>query len=797
MSENADRLYELLPAVYRQRDAERGWPLKAFLRVIAEQVDVVEDDVAQLYENWFIETCEDWVVPYLGDLIGYRPVHEAGEPGDPATASGRDRNKTLVPRREVANTVRYRRRKGTLALLELLARDVADWPARAVELCALLVRTRDVRLGIPVEDPHGKVLTREQRSRGAAAFPLPGEPPRGGTVDLRRGDALDRLGGPFDELAHTVDVRRLASRHRRGLYGIPNVGLFVWRLGAYSVTGTAAYCLEDVGPHCYTFSVLGNDTPLFTRPESEADPTAIAGELNVPAVIRRRRLEHSLDAYYGTGKSLLIWEAPPFGRRPATPIDRERLVVADLSGWHYRPLPDTVAVDPVLGRIAFPPGQLPKKGVWVSYLYGFSADMGGGEYRRGLSQSPAAERIYRVGDGDGEHRSINRALRAWKKDAPGQAVIELASSSVYVEQLNIVLERHQSLVLRAAERTRPVIRLLDWQTGRPDSLSVRVRGDGDGGNREDDEYEAEENGNEEVGEDDAGKARESSCARFVLDGLLVTGRGVQVRGNLADLEIRHSTLVPGWSIDTHCEPRRPNEPSLELYDTPARVRITRSIVGTLQVNLDEVAADPIRISIADSILDATDEDLEAIGAPGCPRAHVVLDIRRSTVFGRVQVHAVDLGENCLFLGRLDVARRQRGCLRFSYVDRGSRTPRRYRCQPDLAIGKVREKLEEARKAGATIGDDEALAAEERAVRRVRPCFTSTRYGTPAYCRLDRSTAGEIRRGADDESEMGAFHHLFQPQREAILSARLQEYTPADAVAGILFAPQHKRPGGQP
>src|SRR4051812_40449947 len=118
---SADRLYELLPAVYRQRDAGQGYPLQALLQVISEQVNVVEDDIRQLYANWFIETCEDWVAPYIGDLIGYRPVHEAGEPGDPRRSAGRALDKVLVPRRDVANTIRDRRRKGSLALLEQLA----------------------------------------------------------------------------------------------------------------------------------------------------------------------------------------------------------------------------------------------------------------------------------------------------------------------------------------------------------------------------------------------------------------------------------------------------------------------------------------------------------------------------------------------------------------------------------------------------------------------------------------------------------------------------------------------------
>src|SRR3972149_12153907 len=116
-ADRLDRLYDLLPAIYRMRDEGRGGPLRDLLRGVTEQVNVVEADIGQLYENWFVETCQDWVVPYIGDLIGYRPVHEAGEPGEVSTPQALLRNKILIPRREAANTIRYRRRKGTLALL--------------------------------------------------------------------------------------------------------------------------------------------------------------------------------------------------------------------------------------------------------------------------------------------------------------------------------------------------------------------------------------------------------------------------------------------------------------------------------------------------------------------------------------------------------------------------------------------------------------------------------------------------------------------------------------------------------
>ena len=721
MSQSIDRLYELLPVVYRQRDADQGYPLRALLRVITQEVDVVENDMAQLYENWFIETAQDWVVPYIGDLVGYRPVHDAGEPGDINNEISRLRNKILIPRREVANTIGYRRRKGSLALLEQLANDVAGWPARAVEFYILLSVTQS--------------LNHLRMERGA-------------TAELRNGDAMEQVDSPFDQTAHTVDVRRIGSQHAPGRYNIPEVGVFVWRLKSYSVTQTPAYCQEDVDSHFFAFSVLGNDAPLFTKPQREADPTTIAGELNLPLPIRRRALDLYTEVYYGEGKSLQIWEGAP-----RKPIAADRIIVADLSNWEYRPMRNQVAVDPQLGRIAFAPGKSPKKGVWVSYHYGFSADMGGGEYHRVVSQ-PDNFSLYTVGE-DAQFKHINDALRQWQLQKPVNAVIEITYSGVFVEQINIELGKDQTLQLRAANKTRPVIRLLDWQTDRPDALWVSG----------------------ETG------------SRFTLDGIMVTGRGMQVEGDITSLHIRHCTLVPGWGIGEDCHPQKPAEPSLELYTTQACVVIKDSIIGAIHVHHDEVKRDPLTIKISDSIVDATSMDRMALDAPGFPMAHAVLSVQRSTVFGQIQTHAIELAEDSIFMGEVRVARRMIGCMRFCYVPTGSRTPRRYRCQPDLVDGAVEQALKDDATAAS---EDEPSQAEIDAAQagerlRVRPQFSSRHYGTPAYCQLSRQCASEISRGASDESEMGAFHNLFQPQREANLRTRLEEYTPIGMETGIVFA----------
>jgi len=718
-----DRLYALLPAIVRMRDAERGYPLKALLQIIAEQVNVIEDDIAQLYENWFIETAADWAVPYIGDLVGYRPVAEAGLAGSAGGTPGR----VLIPRREVANLIAARRRKGTLALLEELAKDVAGWPARAVEFFKLLGWTQNV---------NHLHLDRHR------------------TPDLRQVEALERIDGPFDSLAHSVDVRRINAHRTRGRYNLPSVGAFVWRLKSYSVTAMPAHCEETAGPHCFTFSVLGQDTPLYVRPEPETDPTHIAEELNLPVPIRRRAFDRRPGDYYGDGRSLAIWAEGWAGFPADQPVPVSALIPADLSSWHYAPPARHIAVDPVLGRLVFPRSQLPKKGLRVSYHYGFSADMGGGEYPRPLIQPRGTVTLYRVGEHE-TYRRIGDALRRWTQDHPASAVIELAASGVYVEPLNIQLDAGQSLQIRAADRARAVIRIIDWQTDLPDAFAIAM----------------------------------APNSRLTLDGLLVTGRPVQVTGTkdeagddrgavcAAELVIRHCTLVPGWDIDCNCEPGRPAEPSLELTNVRARVRIEHSIVGSIQVHEDEVRIDPIPIAISDSIVDATGGARQAIGAPASAWAHVTLTIRRSTVFGIVDIHAIDLAENCIFNHCVNVARRQLGCMRFCYVPPGCRTPRRYRCQPDGVIAAVKDRVTDSAKQAV------AIAGE---LLRVRPQFGSVRYGKPTYAQLGPGCAPEIVRGADDESEMGAFHDLFQPQREANLRARLAEYTPAGMDVDIIF-----------
>ena len=596
MSFDVERLYGLLPAIYRLRDAEHGETLKALLGVIAEQVAVLEENLAQLYDDQFIETCAPWVVPYIGDVIGYRSVHGVA----PRVGS---------PRAEVAHTIGFRRRKGTAAVLEQLARDVTGWHARAVEFFQLL---------------------------GATQYMNHVRPEHWYTPALRQSQALEHLHTPFDRAAHTVEVRRIGSR--QGRYNIPNLGIFLWRLQPYPLTNCPAFKVDD---RRYMFSPLGNNTPLFTRPETEDDVAHLAEPINVPMPISRRMLSRDLAAYYGPTKSVCV-------RRDGVEVEVTQAQVYNLADvgdgtWAHQPS-DTVAIDPVLGRIAFPANQSPPSTVQVTFHYGFSADMGGGEYERAASFDALLQPVRQVIAPD----TIQTALNA--RRAGG--VVEISDNGRYSETLTVVVNAGQRLELRAANQHRPTLAVSDM---------ITIRGGAD--------------------------------AEVTLNGLLITGgalRVVAANNQLRRLRLRHCTLVPGLSLTSNGTPEHADSPSLIVEAPEVTVEIEHSIVGGLRV------VDGAQVRIAHSIVDATSETGVAYAGLDGTAAGGALQIVDSTVIGTVHTVLLELASNTIFLAALAPApedkadtqlapimaqRRQAGCVRFSFLPFSAVVPPRFRCQP--------------------------------------------------------------------------------------------------------------------
>ncbi len=702
-----EELYRLLPAVYRIRDVEQGGVLRELLDVLAGQVNVLAESLEQMYDDQFIETCAPWAAAYIGDLVGYRTLHGVV----PEVAS---------PRADVANTIRFRRRKGTVSVLEQLAADVTGWPAHAVEFFEQLVATQymdHVR-------PH------------AAA-----------TTDLRSEGRLELSGilqaGAFDTFAHTAEMRRIPDRS--GRYNVPNVGIFLWRVDAVQLVRVPLDEVVDGTSTRFRFDALGTDEPLFNPPRTEQEITHLAEPLDVPVPLLRRFTESHLKELYGSGRSLLL-ETETATDVVAVPVADIR--ICDLSDnpaapdtWvHVPQAGDThVAVDPVLGRVAFPAAPAAGDIRLATFHYGSALAVGGGGYDRAKSLD-LTHTIVQVDGGD--------PLGPPLASVAGGGAVQIQDNRTYAAPSTISATTpapnadDRDLVLRSANRTRPLLE-------HTDQLKLAM---------------------------DPGTT-------IVLDGLVLAG-GPLVIEESADAEtrrlvLRHCTLVPGVTRDPNGEPHSIGGASLIVLHPFAEVTLDHCIVGPV------VAVDGADVKASNSVIDASGEDeiafcgrppagggglLTVTNAPDRDTGdgmeaggHLRLDA--CTVLGKVHAQRLDVS-NSLLLGRLAkggdpwiapvwAERRQIGCIRFSFVPPGSRTPRQFQC----------------------VGNDPAH----------RPFHTSVRYGDHGYMQLRRSTHDAVRTGASDESEVGVTHELYQPQRETNLRVRLDEYLRYGLEAGFFYA----------
>jgi hypothetical protein len=740
MSPQQQKLFDLLPALYRLKDAQlsslsqqeavelrnlqntatpltpaqqqqfnqllaksRG-PLESLLMLIDEQLAILADDLDQLYDDQFIETCAPWVIPYIGDLIGYKPVHGV------ATA-------VASPRAEVANTIAFRRRKGTVLVLEQVARDVTGWGAHAVEFFQLLATTQYMK--------HVRPNNRY-------------------SSNLRSSQAREFMNSGFDATAHSVDVRRVETM--RGRYNIQNVGIFLWSLNAYSLTKVTATPVDTSGQF-FRLSPLGADVPLFSNPVSQgANISSAARPVNVPARLTRAALCRDIQngagsTYYGEGNSLALYLNNSL-------ISAYQIQVCDLAGsdgnWANVPTaasPYVACVDPELGRIALPPPATGSANpvVEASFCFGFNADMGGGEYPRSASFAIAQETPalpFPDTATPARYATLQDALNfaIANLGTSLHAAVEIAGSDVYLPgriyaagstTFQVTVPAGVTIELRAADESRPTFVF---------SSEMTVSG--------------------------------GANSTFALNGLLIAYQPATAgatppaalvhapaatTNHLAQLQVTHCTLVPGLALT--------NQPAL-IGEVPGlQVSISKSILGGLRLQQLAIA------SIADSIVDGGGSSSVAYanldGASGggslTMTACTVIGKVHATVFSTVSDSIVwaGLATGDTWTAPLLVDRKQQGCVRFSYVPTGSVLPRQFEC----------------------VTEGPGIA---------QPLFYSLHYGDPSYGKLLPATPEAIRRGADDGGEMGAFHFVLAPLRETDLQVRLKEYLPVSLELGIFY-----------
>ena len=733
----SERLYTLLPAIYRQRDVAQGEPLRALCAVLEHELTAIVADLDTTWDNWFVETCEEWVLPYIGRMLGLPALRSLDAFG-------------FSQRAYVANTLAYRRRKGTAAVVEQLAFDLTGHRARAVEYFRHVVVTQHVK-----------------HARGSKDMPA-----MGGTVDVREARRLEAIDGPFDPHAHLADVRPMSRE--RGRYNLPNLGVHLWRIASFEVTrSTARPFAGEVG--WYRFDPHGVDVPLFNVPRTETDITSLAEPIHVPHPLSRLELHAELvgdvpSAYLGLDPAgpdaafeVRIESAGVIG----DPLAVEICNLADTPTGlpAHVPPADTVSVDPELGRLVLAPENLPPAvdepfEVLVDYAYGAPADVGAGTFDR-----TAAHELQLGGDAVTWTRYVSRhpvlaaevgalttledAVAAWN------AHVAVAGAGA-VGRIVLTGGRTRPDLPSIAPQSRiwlapvSVVQLPEGTRLHIIAAGVDIEPDGVGGQvervvphrtRATIVGDVTVVGGIAVGE-------EARPGGLFLNGLSIEGRLIVGPGDLEHLDMAHCTVVPdAGGIDVESAPAATN--------AALQVRLYRSVCGPIAA-----AGETTGLALEGAIVQGGPL---AIDMPGTAVA-----VDGSTILGGVVARTLE-SSNSIFDGSMQVEQHQQGCLRFCWTRSGEHGPRRYRCQPDLAVEGVTHPELRAR-----------IAA------RLQPMYVAESFGQPGFGLLAPATPVELRTGAEDGAEMGAFHHLQFSRRESNLRHALRQYLRFGLEADLLI-----------
>lgn len=559
------KLSQLLPAVYR---AEDQGALAELVERIGAQTAIVRRSIDRLWDDQSIETCDAWLIDYYADLLATNVVSSLDE---------RER------RVDVGKTIYYRRRKGTVSLLEELAHDISGWSVHVVEFFRRLSRTRhllDPAIGLSTVRSSA---TERQLQYAQGVVGPRSHTQAGGYADLRNVLAASQAsGGSFDEYFHTADVRR--GRGTTGWYDIPRLGVFVWRLDAMRVVrGTP---VPDVDcPNQYTFDPTGRDVPLFgsgTRTYGNAWISPAPHQ--VPGPISRELLEAEFADLYGIGRSLCVRD--PLGAIPASKFKKA-------SDDPNKPL----WIIPELGRFYVHLGQAHQGSFLVDFHYGFSANVGANPRDRSSDHVDDAGAPVTGGD-------ANLATVLGGLGPSGQ--LQLTDSLTYDQVAS--LAGIVDVAVRAKNEQRPVIRATkttEWELSGRDSES-----------------------------------------KLELTGLFITGgTDVVIDGEFRTVTLAYCTLDPGrwdavtntWAVAADGVELKPSR--LVVRGKVREIVIRRCILGPI------VSSRPTRapaIKINDSIIQSTDP-----GEPALELVNGELALERCTLLGRGEIHRFDASESIL------------------------------------------------------------------------------------------------------------------------------------------------------
>lgn len=602
-----EKLWEMIPELYRSEDEtiatgefenrfqkilvhgeQSSGPLRELIELFAEQATVLRRSSDRLWEDHFIEYCCSWAVPYIGDLLGTRLV---------SVLNHRAR------RVDTAKTIYYRRRKGTLCVLEELISDITGWEGTVVENFRKLGRTRHGLDQPPLE----------------LAGPISSTPP-GGTADLRSPHMGDLLHTPFDEFHYTADMRRHQGIY--GRYAITKIAFHIYRLKVYKIENAT----PDKKNGIYSFDPSGREIPLFrprnrlqddfylfdskTRKFKDWENWRLANEWELPDKIRCRLLEKVLEKEYRYGDFLSrsLWMNVSDNLHPKS------ICAGRIENKNKIPSTKEILIDPEKGMIATKDNATEIES--VSYYYGFSGAIGAGSYDRRHSISEysncvlfkdAASHLINSGGGELQAPALDQAV---------EIVIQDCATYSPIDNFDNI----ENLIIRSKNKQRPFLQARsNWELN----------------------------------------TNEKKNSLLIIDGLWIgtlptvplQHHDIVLKGNYEKVIISNSTIDPGnFDSSGNC-----THPFIKLIidGYVENLIIKDSIVGPITISGNGMIE---RLSISGSIVQHSNYALDLDTTK--------VELKAVTVLGNIRVHRLTATDT-IITDKIKVTDIQNGCFRFS------------------------------------------------------------------------------------------------------------------------------------
>jgi hypothetical protein len=494
---------------------------------------------------------------------------------------------------------------------------------------------------------------------------------------------------------HSWEVRDMREG---GRFAYSNIGVRFWPIPARAHQGSVPAPVAGGQPGRLRFSPLGRDLALWRRPEPDNDELTRLPPESIPGPINLRHAVDHPAAYYGAGRSIDITVA-------GNPRQLSDICFCDLSDrdaagtlWNRRGMlahPTKLLIDPVRGRMLLPGDGIgvDPATIKIRYCYGQALPVGGGNFEQQQAPLPNPAIVDAALTG----AAASAALAAALADLTAHPNIRSDFGGTMTCPAATTIPNAVEARLWAGVALWPTVALTgDWTISGGAGSRLELRG-----------------------------------LRLFNGALIIDVSGIEL------LTIADCTLDPATA-------------RLIIRDSGCKIKIERSIVGAI-----ELAAGCV-IEIIDSVIDAGTPNGAAIGGAGGVAAGT-LTADRSTFIGDIQLLGMSEVSDCLFAVHpartaptppVTVDRTQSGCLRYSALPPGSRTPRRYRCYPAHA--------------------DLAPMA---------PVFASLTYGAAAYATLVSANPAGITLGAENGGEMGVMNALSWHRRQRALDRELPEWVP--------------------